>query len=121
MYCRGERVGRGAHSCKGRGVCPSCDAQRMLDIAAHFTEHVMPTGRLLNVRKQPILGTGPRMALVVDKRPLCRDQDKAPFTDGDAVVRMSTDMCPRADIQSSTEELQTSTTTGPAHGHPSMN
>jgi hypothetical protein len=31
-----------AYSCKGRGVCPAGNARRMVDTAAHLTEHVMP-------------------------------------------------------------------------------
>jgi hypothetical protein len=29
-------------SCKGRGVCPSCNARRMAEVAAHLTDHVLP-------------------------------------------------------------------------------
>ncbi|MCC7328401.1 MAG: transposase zinc-binding domain-containing protein [Burkholderiales bacterium] len=31
-----------AFSCKGRGVCPSCNARRMVATAAHRTDHVLP-------------------------------------------------------------------------------
>jgi hypothetical protein len=31
-----------AFSCKGRGVCPSCDTRRMVETAAHRTDHVLP-------------------------------------------------------------------------------
>jgi hypothetical protein len=31
-----------AFSCKGRGVCPSCNTRRMAEIAAHLTDHVFP-------------------------------------------------------------------------------
>jgi hypothetical protein len=31
-----------AHSCKGRGVCPSCIARRMSDTAAHLVDRVIP-------------------------------------------------------------------------------
>lgn len=31
-----------AFSCKGRGVCPSCNARRMASTAAHLTDHVIP-------------------------------------------------------------------------------
>jgi hypothetical protein len=31
-----------AYSCKGRGVCPSCNTRRMVETAAHFTGHVFP-------------------------------------------------------------------------------
>ena len=29
-------------SCKGRSICPSCQARRMADIAAHLVDHVLP-------------------------------------------------------------------------------
>jgi DNA-directed RNA polymerase subunit RPC12/RpoP len=31
-----------AFSCKGRGVCPACNARRMVQTAAHLTDHVLP-------------------------------------------------------------------------------
>ena len=31
-----------AYSCKGRGVCPSCNTRRMAETAAHLTDHVFP-------------------------------------------------------------------------------
>jgi hypothetical protein len=31
-----------AFSCKGRGVCPSCNTRRMSETAAHLTDHVFP-------------------------------------------------------------------------------
>ena len=31
-----------AFSCKGRGVCPSCNTRRMVETAAHLAEHVIP-------------------------------------------------------------------------------
>ena len=31
-----------AHSCKGRGVCPSCNIRRMVRAAAHLTVYVFP-------------------------------------------------------------------------------
>jgi len=31
-----------AFSCKGRGVCPSCNARRMAETAAHLADHVFP-------------------------------------------------------------------------------
>ena len=31
-----------AFACKGRGVCPSCNARRMAQTAAHLVEHVFP-------------------------------------------------------------------------------
>ena len=29
-------------SCKGRGICPSCNARRMCEVAAHLADHVLP-------------------------------------------------------------------------------
>ena len=31
-----------AFSCKGRGVCPSCNTRRMVETAAHLIDHVFP-------------------------------------------------------------------------------
>jgi hypothetical protein len=31
-----------AYSCKGRGVCPSCNTRRMVETAAHLVDHVFP-------------------------------------------------------------------------------
>jgi hypothetical protein len=31
-----------AFSCKGRGVCPSCNTRRMVEMAAHLSDHVFP-------------------------------------------------------------------------------
>jgi len=31
-----------AFSCKGRGVCPSCNARRMGEVAVHLTDEVIP-------------------------------------------------------------------------------
>ena len=31
-----------AFSCQGRGVCPSRNARRMVETAAHLTDHVLP-------------------------------------------------------------------------------
>jgi hypothetical protein len=31
-----------AFSCKGRGVCPSCNTRRMDETAAHLVDHVFP-------------------------------------------------------------------------------
>ncbi len=36
-----------AYSCKGRGVCPSCNTRRMVETAAHLTDHVVPRLPLL--------------------------------------------------------------------------
>jgi hypothetical protein len=29
-------------SCKGRGLCPSCNTRRMVETAAHLVDHVFP-------------------------------------------------------------------------------
>jgi hypothetical protein len=31
-----------AFSCKGRGVCPSCNGRHMAQTAAHLADHVIP-------------------------------------------------------------------------------
>jgi Transposase zinc-binding domain len=31
-----------AFSCKARGVCPSCNTRRMVETAAHLSDHVLP-------------------------------------------------------------------------------
>jgi len=31
-----------AYSCKGRGVCPSCNGRHMAQTAAHLADHVIP-------------------------------------------------------------------------------
>jgi hypothetical protein len=38
--CAAERLV--AFSCKGRGVCPSCNARRMVEVAAHLNDQVLP-------------------------------------------------------------------------------
>jgi hypothetical protein len=38
--CAAERLV--AFSCKGRGVCPSCNTRRMVELAAHLNDHVLP-------------------------------------------------------------------------------
>ena len=38
--CAAERLV--AFSCKGRGVCPSCNARRMVEVAAHLNDAVLP-------------------------------------------------------------------------------
>jgi hypothetical protein len=43
-----------AYSCKGRGVCPSCNTRRMVETAAHLCDHVYPR---LPVLDFPIPGT----------------------------------------------------------------
>ncbi|MCA9583194.1 MAG: transposase, partial [Myxococcales bacterium] len=38
--CKHEHLS--AHSCKGRGLCPSCDGRRMTQLAAHLVDKVFP-------------------------------------------------------------------------------
>ena len=38
--CGAERLI--AFSCKGRGVCPSCNTRRMVEVAAHLNDEVLP-------------------------------------------------------------------------------
>jgi hypothetical protein len=38
--CAAERLV--GFSCKGRGVCPSCNARRMVEVAAHLNDQVLP-------------------------------------------------------------------------------
>lgn len=64
--CAAERLV--AFSCKGRGVCPSCNARRMVEVAAHLTDHVLPPLPLrqwvlsLPKRIRPFLPHDPRLA-----------------------------------------------------------
>jgi hypothetical protein len=64
--CAAERLV--AFSCKGRGVCPSCNASRMVGVAAHLTDHVLPPLPLrqwvfsLPKRIRPFLPHDPRLA-----------------------------------------------------------
>ncbi len=64
--CAAERLV--AFSCKGRGVCPSCNARRMVEVAAHLTDHVLPPLPLrqwvlsLPKRIRPFLPHNPRLA-----------------------------------------------------------
>jgi hypothetical protein len=57
-----------AFSCKGRGVCPSCNARRMVEVAAHLTDHVLPPLPVrqwvfsLPKRIRPFLPHDPRLA-----------------------------------------------------------
>jgi hypothetical protein len=60
-----------AFSCKGRGACPSCNAKRMAETAAHLVDHVFPhvpvRQWVLSVPKRlrPFLHHRPRTASVV--------------------------------------------------------
>jgi hypothetical protein len=64
--CAAERLV--AFSCKGRGVCPSCNARRMVEVAAHLTDHVLPPLPVrqwvlsLPKRIRPFLPHDPRLA-----------------------------------------------------------
>jgi len=60
-----------AYSCKGRGACPSCNAKRMAETAAHLVDHVIPhvpvRQFVLSVPKRlrPYLHHRPRTATAV--------------------------------------------------------
>ena len=64
--CAAERLV--AFSCKGRGVCPSCNARRMVEVTAHLTDHVLPPLPVrqwvlsLPRRIRPFLPHNPRLA-----------------------------------------------------------
>ena len=51
-----------AYSCKGRGVCPSCNTRRMVETAAHLCDHVFPR---LPVRQWVLFG-GARIDVYVN-------------------------------------------------------
>jgi len=42
-----------AFSCKGRGVCPSCNTRRMAETAAHLVEQVTVTPHELQIKLRP--------------------------------------------------------------------
>ena len=60
-----------AFSCKGRGACPSCNAKRMAETAAHLVDHVIPHVPVRQVvlsvpkRLRPFLHHRPRTASAV--------------------------------------------------------
>jgi len=54
-----------AFSCKGRGVCPSCNARRMAQTAAHRVDHVFPR---LPVR-QWVLSVPKRLGYFLGREP----------------------------------------------------
>jgi hypothetical protein len=54
-----------AFSCKGRGVCPSCNVRRMAETAAHLVDHVFPP---LPVR-QWVLSVPKRLRYFLEREP----------------------------------------------------
>jgi hypothetical protein len=60
-----------AFSCNGRGVCPSCNARRMAEVAAHLTDQVLPLPPnrqwvlSLPTRGRPFLHPDPEVASAV--------------------------------------------------------
>jgi len=54
-----------AFSCRRRGVCPSCNAQRMAETAAHLVDHVFPP---LSVR-QWVLSVPKRLRYFLEREP----------------------------------------------------
>jgi hypothetical protein len=61
------------YSCKGRGVCPSCNARRMAEVGAYLTDHVLPHLPLrqwvlsLPKRLRPYLHLDPAVAGAVSR------------------------------------------------------
>jgi hypothetical protein len=55
-----------AFSCKGRGICPSCNTRRMAEIAAHLVDHVFPP---LPVR-QWVLSMPKRLRYFLEREPV---------------------------------------------------
>lgn len=55
-----------AFSCKLRGICPSCNARRMCNTAAHLTDHVLPEVRL----RQWVLSVPFELRLLLALRPI---------------------------------------------------
>ena len=65
-----------ANSCKGRGVCPSCDTRRMVETAAHLVDHAFPRLPVRHWVRRP-----PAFWVTDDKRlsnPLRRPIESAP-------------------------------------------
>jgi hypothetical protein len=58
-----------AFSCKGRGVCPSCNARRMTDTAAHLTDHVIPAVPV----RQWVLSVPKRLRWFLHRDPVVAD------------------------------------------------
>jgi hypothetical protein len=54
-----------AFSCKGRTICPSCNARRMPETAAHLVDHVIPP---LPVR-QWVLSVPKRLRWYLEREP----------------------------------------------------
>ncbi len=80
-----------AYSCKGRGICPSCNTRRMAEVAAHITDHVLPHLPVrqwvlsLPKRLRPFLHHNPDIAGAVlrifiraVRTTLCRTSPRAP-------------------------------------------
>jgi hypothetical protein len=62
-----------AFSCKGRAVCPSCNARRMAETAAHLVDHVFPP---LPVRKW-VLSVPKRLRYFLEREPAAAGQCRA--------------------------------------------
>ena len=84
--CTGCRTGFVvAFSCKGRGVCPSCNGRHMAQTATHLTDHVIPPVPMW----QSEISVPKRLrCLLADRTEAVADPTKSFFTrssDGSAV------------------------------------
>ncbi len=81
-------------SCKGRGICPSCNTRRMAEVATHIADHVLPHLPVrqwvlsLPKRLRPFLHNNPEVAgavlqifLRAVRTSLCRASPGAPSLD----------------------------------------
>jgi len=85
-----------AFSCKGRGVCPSCNTRRMAEAAAHLTDHVLPR---LPVR-QWVLSLPKRLRYPLQHDPEALDSVLRIFVD--AIERHLREHSPGADRKART-------------------
>ena len=58
-----------AFSCKGRGVCPSCNTRRMAETAAHLTDHVFPRQPVRQPVRQWVLSVPKRLRYFLQRDP----------------------------------------------------
>ena len=81
-----------AYSCKGLGVCPSCNTRRMVETAAHLTDHVSPR---LPVR-QWVLSVPKRLRYFTGALPVGGFDSQNPETLRDRPqLREASQLCPQ--------------------------
>ena len=104
-----------AFSCKGRGVCPSCNTRRMAETTAHLTDHVFPR---LPVR-QWVLSVPKRLRYFLQRdtalqgavlRILLRGVEYAPMTGDDSIPVVGPSRCHRQQWPRSRPSPQNSST-----------